>query len=63
MFTEHKDTLTYVADRIRDELGKDEAVVVIHGGIKRHDRRDIQDRFESTPTFVSSSQPTQPVKA
>jgi superfamily II DNA or RNA helicase len=49
VFTEHKDTLTYVADRIRDELGKDEAVVVIHGGIKRHDRRDIQDRFRVHP--------------
>ncbi len=50
VFSEHKDTLTYVAERIADELGRPEAVVTIHGGIKRHDRREIQDRFRVDPT-------------
>ena len=50
MFSEHKDTLEYVADRIESELGRPEAVVRIHGGVKRHDRRAIQDRFRVDPT-------------
>ena len=49
VFSEHKDTLDYVAGRIEAELGRPEAVVRIHGGIKRHDRRDIQDRFRVDP--------------
>ena len=50
VFSEHKDTLDYVSDRIAAELGRPEAVVRIHGGIKRHDRRSIQDRFRVDPT-------------
>lgn len=50
VFSEHRDTLTYVADRIAAELGRPEAVVTIHGGVKRHQRRDIQDRFRVDPT-------------
>ncbi len=50
VFSEHKDTLTYLEERITAELGRPEAVVVIHGGIKRHDRRTIQDRFRVDPT-------------
>ena len=50
VFSEHKDTLVYVADKIEAELGRPEAVVTIHGGVKRHDRREIQDRFRVDPT-------------
>ena len=50
VFSEHKDTLDYVADRIRAELGRPEAVITIHGGVKRHDRRDLQERFRVDPT-------------
>src|SRR5690606_18643087 len=50
VFAEHKDTLTYVAERIAAEIGRPEAVVTIHGGIKRHDRREILDRFRVVPT-------------
>lgn len=50
VFTEHKDTLVYVADRVAAELGRPDAVVTIHGGIKRHDRRAVQDRFRVDPT-------------
>ena len=50
VFSEHKDTLAYLEERIAAELGRPEAVVVIHGGVKRHDRRAIQDRFRVDPT-------------
>ena len=46
VFTEYKDTLEYVADRISDELGNPEAVVRIHGSINRHDRKSIQEKFQ-----------------
>ena len=49
VFSEHTDTLDYVAGRIAAELGRPEAVVRIHGGVRRHDRRDIQDRFRVDP--------------
>ncbi len=50
IFTEYKDTLDYVAERVKAELGRPEAVAVIHGGVKRHDRRRIQDMFRVDPT-------------
>ncbi len=45
IFTEHRDTLNYLAERIRTLLGQDEAVVVIHGGMGRDDRRKVQEAF------------------
>lgn len=45
IFTEHKDTLFYLVERIRTLLGKDEAVVAIHGGMGREDRRKVQELF------------------
>src|SRR5208337_2656691 len=33
IFTEHRDTLNYLTDRIRTLLGRPEAVVTIHGGM------------------------------
>ncbi len=45
IFTEHRDTLTYLVDRIRTLLGRPEAVVTIHGGVKRDERRLVQEQF------------------
>jgi superfamily II DNA or RNA helicase len=45
IFTEHRDTLNYLVDQIRTLLGRDEAVVAIHGGIRRELRRATQERF------------------
>lgn len=45
IFTEHRDTLNYLAERIRVLLGRPEAVVTIHGGLRREDRRTAQDSF------------------
>ena len=45
IFTEHRDTLNYLTDKIRTLLGRPEAVVAIHGGINRDTRREIQASF------------------
>lgn len=45
VFTEHRDTLVYLENRIRRLLGKPEALVSIHGGVKREHRRQIQEKF------------------
>jgi SNF2 family DNA or RNA helicase len=46
IFTEHRDTLRYLADKIRSLLGSDEAVVTIHGGLLRDERRKIEELFK-----------------
>jgi superfamily II DNA or RNA helicase len=45
IFTEHRDTLEYLSRRIRTLLGRPEAVEVIHGGVKRSDRRRVTEEF------------------
>ena len=45
VFTEPRDTLNYLAERIRTRLGRDEAVVVIHGGVRREERRKAVEAF------------------
>ncbi|MBK9119766.1 MAG: DUF3883 domain-containing protein [Phycisphaerales bacterium] len=45
IFTEHRDTLNYLAERIGALIGKPEAVVIIHGGIGREERRKAQESF------------------
>ena len=45
VFTEPRDTLNYLADRIRARLGRPEAVAVIHGGIGRQERRKTVEAF------------------
>ena len=47
IFTEHRDTLNYLADRIRGLMGRHEAVVMIHGGVHREDRRKVQELFRN----------------
>ena len=45
IFTEHRDTLTYLHNRITTLLGLPESVVTITGGMLREQRKDAQDRF------------------
>jgi len=45
VFTEHRDTLNYLASRIRSIIGRIEAVVTLHGGMHRNERKLAQDRF------------------
>jgi SNF2 family DNA or RNA helicase len=49
IFTEHRDTLNYLASRITTLLGRDEAVVIIHGGMGREDRLQTQEAFRHDP--------------
>ena len=49
IFTEHRDTLYYLHQKITTLLGQEEAVVMIHGGIKRDARRTIQKSFLHDP--------------
>ena len=49
IFTEHRDTLNYLAGRIADRLGRKEAVVIIHGGIGREERLTVQESFRHDP--------------
>jgi superfamily II DNA or RNA helicase len=45
IFSEHRDTVRYLVERIQTLLGRPEAVVTIHGGMRREERRAIQERF------------------
>lgn len=46
IFTEHRDTLKYLTDRIRKLLGHSEVVVTISGDTRIEDRRKIQEAFQ-----------------
>ncbi|MCC9601014.1 DUF3883 domain-containing protein [Stieleria sp. JC731] len=49
IFTEHKDTLNYLYEKIAGVLGSYDAIVTIHGSVKRDDRRKNQALFRSDP--------------
>ncbi len=49
IFTEHRDTLNYLHQRITTLLGRQEAIVMIHGGVGREDRRAVQESFLHDP--------------
>ena len=52
VFTEHRDTLDYLVNKLRNLFGQEEAVVDIHGGIKMERRRFVQERFTHDPDVV-----------
>jgi len=45
IFTEHRDTLTYLYNRLYSVIGNPDAIKVIHGGVKREDRRKVEEQF------------------
>ena len=49
IFTEHRDTLNYLADRIRTLIGRPETVVTIDGSMGHEDRRKAQEAFTQDP--------------
>ena len=49
IFSEHRDTLSYLEQRIGGLLGTPDAIVTIHGGVKREDRRKVQELFRNDP--------------
>ena len=52
IFTEAKDTLMYLVDKINTRLGKPDAVEAIHGGVPREERRKIVQRFMQDKELV-----------
>lgn len=46
VFTEHRDTLSYLQDRIGTLLGRPEAIVTIVGGMGREKRRATEEAFK-----------------
>lgn len=49
LFTEHRDTLHYLSNRLRTFLGQPDGLVVIHGGLRREERRAVQEAFLNDP--------------
>lgn len=49
IFTEHRDTLNYLQQRISTLLGMPGAIVCIHGGMGREDRTKAQEEFRHDP--------------
>ena len=49
IFTEHRDTLNYLENRITTLFGRTEAVVIIHGGMGREERLKAQEYFRHDP--------------
>ncbi|MHB1543738.1 MAG: helicase-related protein [Gammaproteobacteria bacterium] len=49
IFTEHRDTLNYLEQRITTLLGRKQAVVLIHGGLGREERLKAQEAFKFDP--------------
>jgi hypothetical protein len=45
LFTEHRDTLNYLERQISLLLGRPDALVMIHGGMGREERRKAQEKF------------------
>jgi superfamily II DNA or RNA helicase len=49
IFSEHRDTLNYLQAKITGVLGTHEAIITIHGGTHRDERRKSQALFRSDP--------------
>ena len=49
VFTEHRDTLSYLQGRITTLLGRESSVVLIHGGMGREDRLKAEEAFRHDP--------------
>jgi SNF2 family DNA or RNA helicase len=49
LFTEHRDTLNYLERQIASLLGRPDALMIIHGGMGREERRKAQESFLHDP--------------
>lgn len=52
IFTEHRDTLDYLQQKIIAQLGRADSVITIHGGTRREDRKAARERFTHDPNTV-----------
>ena len=49
IFTEHRDTLTYLQNRISSLLGRPQSITTIHGGMGREERNKAKESFLHDP--------------
>ncbi|MCE7482486.1 DUF3883 domain-containing protein [Microbacterium profundi] len=49
IFTEHRDTLDYLQQKIGALLGRADSIVTIHGGVRREDRKVAREKFTYNP--------------
>ena len=49
IFSEHRDTLNYLNDKITGVIGNPEAIITIHGGTHRDERLRLQGLFRTDP--------------
>jgi superfamily II DNA or RNA helicase len=52
IFTEHRDTLNYLQTQIATLIGRPEAIVMMHGGMGREERRTAQETFLHDPNTL-----------
>jgi superfamily II DNA or RNA helicase len=52
IFTEQRDTLNYITDKLATRYGNQNAIVAIHGGTPRERRRQAQESFENDPEVL-----------
>ena len=52
IFSEFRDTLSYLGRQIRTRLGRHEAVVEIHGSVNRDERRKVVQGFMNDPEVL-----------
>jgi superfamily II DNA or RNA helicase len=52
IFTEHRDTLNYLQERLVTLVGRCDAIVSIHGGKNRDARREVEDQFRNNPEVL-----------
>ena len=52
IFTEHRDTLNYLTRKLNTLLGRPEAIVTIHGGIRRDKRQQVEESFRNDPDVL-----------
>ncbi len=50
IFTEHRDTLNYLYQRISTLMGRTDGIVCIHGGLGREERLKSQEAFKHDPS-------------
>ncbi len=62
IFTEHRDTLTYLEDKISTQLGSTDAVVTIHGARRGIFARPSANSSRTTPGPWCCSPPTPPAR-
>lgn len=52
IFTEHRDTLDYLQQKISSLFGRAEMVASIHGGLNRKERRAVEEQFKRNKNLL-----------